>query len=97
MENFFRTPVGQVRGIRLGAYCYLFNTLVSLIGEGWRSISWMLWLLMAFGFFVMSQGVAEGHKSGRSKWHSLTYVVGTAASLLGAGSLLYRAIHHFAR
>jgi hypothetical protein len=90
MVDFFRAPEGQMQAVRFGAYLYLFNTLLSLLSGGWRSIPWLLWLLMAFGFFAMSRRGAESRKS--SKWRSPTYVVGCAASFLGAGLLLYRAI-----
>jgi hypothetical protein len=93
MGNFFHTHDGRLRGLRLGACCYLFNTLLSLISDGWRSISWIPWLLMASGFFAMSED-AEGPKSERSKWHSPAYLVGVAATVMGLGILFYRVIAH---
>jgi hypothetical protein len=96
MENLFRTNDGHLRGLRIAACFYVFNALLSLVGDGWRSISWMPWLLMAFGFFAISQ-IAEGPKSQRSKWHSPTYLVGVAATALGVGVLVYRVIDRLAR
>ena len=74
-------------GCRIVACFYVFAALLNLIANGWRSISWMPWLLMAFGLSAVSQ-VVDGRKSERSKWHSPTYVVGFAACLLGAAFLL---------
>jgi uncharacterized membrane protein len=102
MTFFRRNHHGNMRGSRIGLACLLVVfALLSLIGNGWRSISWMAWFLMAFGLFAISQ-VADGRKSERSKWHwadkrnwhSPTYLVGFAAYLLGGGLLLYRAFYH---
>src|ERR1039458_4091545 len=32
--------------LRVGACCYLFSTLVSMIRDGWRSPSWIAWFLI---------------------------------------------------
>jgi hypothetical protein len=89
MGTFFHSPDGRLRGFRVGACCYVFNVLLSLIGDGWRSLSWIAWFLLAFGFFAMAE-VEEGPKWERSKWHSPAYLVGVIAAFLGCVLLLYR-------
>lgn len=93
MQNFFRTHDGHLRGLRVCACLYVFNTILTLVSDGWRSISWISGLLMAFGFFAISQ-VAEGPKSERPKCHSPTYLVGVAASVLGLSTALFDLLTH---
>jgi hypothetical protein len=95
MQSFFRTRDGHLRGLRVGACFYVFNTLLSVISDGWRSGLWLPWILMAVGFFAISQ-VVEGPRVEGSKWHSPTYLVGVAATFLGVSFLVYRVIERSA-
>ena len=88
MGTFLRTPDGRLRAFRVGACIYVFNTVVSLIGDGWHSVSWIAWLLMAFGFSQME----EGRQTKQLKWFSLRGFLGIAAlaaMLLGVSLLFY--------
>lgn len=64
--------------LRLGALAYLVNAVFALISGGWHSIVWIGWVLLALGFFALSLNR-----------RSTAYFVGMAATLLGAGVLLY--------
>lgn len=94
MDTFFHTQDGHLRGLRVAACFFVFNVLVSLVGDGWHSLSWIAWFLMAFGFFAVSS-VVEVPQPGRSKWHSPGGLVGLAAVALGVSLLVYRVVGHW--
>jgi hypothetical protein len=92
--TFLHHSDGRLRGLRLAAFIYLFNALITLVGEGWRSLSWVAWLLLAVGFLAVAP--AEEHSpAGQSKWRSPRHVTGVAMMFLGVGLLFYRFVPHF--
>jgi hypothetical protein len=93
MRTFFFSPDGRLRGLRVGACFYVFNALATMYGEGWRSLSWIAWSLMASGFFALSSAVEPLHPE-RSKWRIPGYLVGLAAMALGLSILVYRIVRH---
>jgi len=87
MGTFFRTPDGRLRGLRVGACCYLFNSVLSMVGDR-RSLSWISWFLMAVGFFALSLA-SEPPLPESSKWRTPAYLVGIAAFALGFSLFVY--------
>ena len=92
MESFFRTSDGRLRGLRIGGCLYLVIVAMNLIEDGWRSLNWIAWLLVALGFFTMSAGEESVQPRGVSKWSSPHFVAGTAAALLGLALMAYRLV-----
>jgi len=54
MTTFFKTQDGRLRGFRLGACLYSLVTLLNMFADGWRSMGWIAWGLLACGFFFIS-------------------------------------------
>jgi hypothetical protein len=92
VKTFFRTGDGRLRGLSIAGCLYLPVVIIDLIAEGWRSVGWLGSLLLALGFFAMSEADANA-QSQRSAFRSPWGVAGLAASLLGLGLLIYRAFY----
>jgi hypothetical protein len=90
-ETFLRTGDGRFRGLRFSGCLYLVIVAISLIGDGWQSRNWIAWLLLALGFFGMSEHVESAQSRG-SKWRSPHYVLGMCATLLGLGLMVYQLV-----
>jgi hypothetical protein len=78
--------------LRLGALVYLANAIISAMGDGWHSVSWMGWVMMAAGFLALS--FAEEDSQPRVfKWRSPAWSIGFAAIVFGIGLLVYGLRH----
>src|SRR5437763_1671153 len=88
MGKFFRTPDGRLRGLLVGACCYTFNAVLSMIGDIRNPLSWIPWFLMAVGFFALSW-VSETPHTQRSKWRTPAYLLGLAACILATVAFFY--------
>jgi hypothetical protein len=89
MRTFFHSDDGRLRGFRVAACAYLLNAIITAIGDGWHSVDWVAWFLMAIGFFAISE-VTEDPKREPHKWRSPTYLVGVITFVLGIGLIAYR-------
>ena len=61
--------------------------VLHLIGDGWRSLGWISWLLLAVGW-VLPNPIVSNTQSWKSMWSSWSSVAGVGAMLLGLGLLL---------
>jgi hypothetical protein len=82
---------------RIGSCLYLFNALVTLWSDGWRSLYWAGWLLMAVAFFAFSQLEvdAQTRLPWRMRMRSPAFLTGCIAMIVGAGLIVRQAaLHH---
>jgi hypothetical protein len=78
--------------LRVAAVVYSINALLSVIGGGWHSVSWIGWSAMALGFLALSFAEDES-QPGKFRWRSPVWVVGLGATALGLGLLVSGLFH----
>jgi hypothetical protein len=80
MRTFFYDGTGAMRMLRIYGCLYVFNAAITVWGSGWRSTTWIGWLVLALGFF-------QSPESG-SAWNSPDRKLSSGLMFIGV-SLLF--------